>query len=219
MRAITAIAAHRLRAGWRGWAALVLLTGLAGGAVLAAVAGAPRTLTRSFCEFLRETNSAQVLFGPALTGVADGFDLAVGRLPRVTQIAPVVGLNVQPLTASGHIDQAAEVVAPLDGRLGHALERPRMLAGRQPRPDRADEVMVDQIAAGQLHLRVGSPLRIAVLGNSTGSKIRYRTLRVVGVEVIRDSIVPVNVLAQTAYIQAQRGPVPRARAGLSGLRR
>jgi hypothetical protein len=32
MRAITAVALHRLRASWRAWAALVLLTGLAGGA-------------------------------------------------------------------------------------------------------------------------------------------------------------------------------------------
>ena len=79
MRAITAIAARRLRAGWRGWAALALLTGLAGGAVLAATAGARRTES-AFPRFLRETNAAEVLVGPALDGVRDGYDLAVGRL-------------------------------------------------------------------------------------------------------------------------------------------
>ena len=179
MRATSAIAAHRLRAGWRGWAALALLTGLAGGAVLAATAGARRT-DSAFPRFLRDTNSAQVLVGPALSGVGDGFDLAVGRLPGVMRIAPVVGLNAQPLTRAGRVDQAAEVAAPLDGRLGKVLERPRMLAGRQPRPDRPDEVMVDQIAAAQLGLHVGSPLRLAALGNSTGSKIRYLTEHVVG---------------------------------------
>ena len=203
MRAVTAIAAHRLRAGWRGWAALALLTGLAGAAVLAAAAGARRT-DSAFPRFLRETGSAQVLIGPAQSGVGDGFDLAVGKLPGVSQIAPVVGLNAQPLTASGQIDQAAEVAAPLDGRLGHALERPRMLAGREPRPDRADEVMVDQIAAepAQLNLRVGSTLRLVALGNARGSKVVHLTEHVVGIEVLRDSIVPVNALAQTAYIQA-----------------
>lgn len=201
MRATSAIAAHRLRAGWRGWAALALLTGLAGGAVLAATAGARRT-DSAFPRFLRDTNSAQVLVGPALSGVGDGFDLAVGRLPGVVQIAPVVGLNSQPLTRAGRLDEAAEVAVPLDDRLANVLERPRMLAGRQPRPDRPDEVMVDQIAAGPpLYLHVGSTLRLAALGNSKGSQPRYLTEHVVGIEVLRDSIVPVNVLAQTAYIQ------------------
>ena len=201
MRAITAIAGRRLRAGWRGWAALALLIGLAGGAVLAATAGARRTES-AFPRFLRETNAARVLVGPALDGVRDGYDLAVGRLHGVTQIAPVVGLNSQPVLRNGKLDEEAEVVAPLDGRLGRVLERPRLLAGRQPRADRAGEVMVDQIAAGRLDLHVGSTLRLAALGNSPASKIRYLTVRVVGVEVLRDSIVPVNVLAQTAYIQA-----------------
>jgi FtsX-like permease family/MacB-like periplasmic core domain len=201
MRAITAIAGRRLRASWRGWAALALLTGLAGGAVLAATAGARRT-DSAYPRFLLATNSAQVLVGPALSGVENGFDFAVGRLPGVTQFAPVVGLTSVPLTRTGQPDQQSEVVAPLDGRLGHVLERPRMLAGRQPRPDRAGEVMVDQIAAAQLRLHLGSTLRLAAQGNRRGSPVVYRTVRVVGIEVLRDSIVPVNALAQTAYIQA-----------------
>jgi FtsX-like permease family/MacB-like periplasmic core domain len=200
MRAIGAIAAHRLHAGWRGWAALALLIGLAGGAVLAAAAGARRTES-AFPRFLRGTAAASVLVGPARSGVG-GFDLAIGKLPGVTQIAPVVGLNSQPVFASGKLDEAAQVVAPLDGRLGHQLERPRMLAGRQPLPGRADEVMVDQIAAATLHLHVGSTLRLAAVGNRPGSRMRHLSERVVGIEVIADSIVPVNKLAQTAYIQA-----------------
>lgn len=219
MRAIAAIAAHRLRVGWRGWAALALLTGLAGGAVLAAAAGARRTES-AYPRFLRETNSAQVLVSAALDGVSDGFDLAVGRLAGVKQIGPVVGINAQPLNANGKLDEAAEVVAPLDGRMGHVLERPRMLAGRQPNPDRADEVVIDQIAAAQLNVHVGSSLRLEALGNSLGSKIRHLTVHVVGVEVIRDSIVPVNLLAQTAYIQCtlllyrELGPNYRAYDGV-----
>ena len=114
----------------------------------------------------------------------------------------MVGLNSQPVQRNGKLDEQAEVVAPLDGRLGRVLERSRLLAGRQPRADRAGEVMVDQIAAERLDLHVGSTLRLAALPDTQGSKIRYLTVRVVGVAVLRDSIVPVNVLAQTAYIQA-----------------
>lgn len=62
MRVVLAIAAHRLRAGWRGWAALTLLTALSCGAVLAAAAGARRTDT-AFPRFLASSASADVLMG------------------------------------------------------------------------------------------------------------------------------------------------------------
>ena len=208
MRVVLAIAAHRLRRGWRGWAALALLTAFSCGAVLAAAAGARRTDT-AFPRFLAASASADVLMGPAQSGVG-GYDLAVGRLPGVTQIAPVVGLNAGPVVG-GKLQQASEVAAPLDGRLGHQLERPKMLAGREPRPDRADEVMIDQTAASQLRppgskapLRVGSTLRLVATPdpNYPLLRVRHLTVHVVGIEVLADSIVPVNVLAQTAYIQA-----------------
>ena len=88
-----------------------------------------------------------MLVGPAGSGVGD-FDFAIARLPGVTQIAPGRRAELPARAANGKIDEAAEVVAPLDGRLGRQLERPKMLAGRQPSPGQADEVMVDQIAAG-----------------------------------------------------------------------
>lgn len=43
MRVVLRLAAHQLRAGWAGWAVLVLLIAVAGGAVLTAAAGARRT--------------------------------------------------------------------------------------------------------------------------------------------------------------------------------
>ena len=43
MRAVIYLAAHELRARWQGWAVLVVLVAVAGGAVLAAAAGALRT--------------------------------------------------------------------------------------------------------------------------------------------------------------------------------
>ena len=130
MRAVTAIAAHRLRSGWRGWAALALLTGLAGGAVLAATAGARRTES-AFPRFLRATTRPRFSSGRRAPG--GGFDLAVGKLPGVLQIAPVVGLTCPPVTAKGTVDEQSEVVAALDGRLGHRLSG-RMLAAARRGP-------------------------------------------------------------------------------------
>ena len=94
------------------------------------------------------------------------------------------------------------MVAPLDGRLGRQLKRPKMLAGRPPSPDRAGEVMVDQIAARVLGVHVGSVLRLAAMNNDQTAPVRYLIEHVVGIEITSDSIVPVNKLAQTAYIQA-----------------
>jgi hypothetical protein len=45
MRAVVYLAVHELHTRWRGWAVLVLLVAIAGGAVLAAAAGALRTAT------------------------------------------------------------------------------------------------------------------------------------------------------------------------------
>src|SRR5215472_10184950 len=133
MRVVHAIVAQRLRTGWRGWAALTLLIGIAGGAVLAAAAGARRT-DSAYPRFLRATAAADVLAGPALDGVRGGFDFAVGLLPGVQQVAPVVGLNCVPVAPNGKFGEQSEFAAPLDGRLGHQVQRSKMLAGRQPDP-------------------------------------------------------------------------------------
>src|SRR5271169_558369 len=113
MRAITTVAAHRLRASWRAWAALAPLIGLAGGVVMTAAAGARRT-ENAYPQFRRATAAADVLVGSANSGVG-GFDFAIGRLPGVSQIAPVVGLNCAPLSADGKIDEESEVAAPHAG--------------------------------------------------------------------------------------------------------
>ena len=94
------------------------------------------------------------------------------------------------------------MAAPLDGRLGRQLERPKMLAGRPPLPGRADEVMVDQLAARVLGLHVGSVLRLAALNNQPEARCPLPHRARGRHRGARDSIVPVNKLAQTAYIQA-----------------
>ena len=52
------------------------------------------------------------------------------------------------------------MVAPLDGRFGRTMDIPKMLAGRLPGQDAPQEIAVDQIGAQQLHLHVGSVLRM-----------------------------------------------------------
>ena len=200
MRAVRRLVSYRLAAGWPGLVALALLVGLAGGAVLTAVAGARRTAS-AYPRFLVASRASDVLAGPAGTGVR-GYDDALAGLPGVAAIAPMVGLNAQPVGPDGKLDEQAVVSAPLDGRFGHLLEIPKLLAGRQPQPDRPREVMVDQIAARDLHLQVGSRLTLGAVAGSDLRHIRWLSERVVGIMVDRGSVVPVTTLDQVPVIRA-----------------
>ena len=198
MPAALRLVAHEFHARWKGWAVLVLLVGLAGGAVLTAAAGARRTDT-AYPRFLVAYKGSDVLVGPAGERFGGFYDDALARLPGVAAIAPIVGLQALPMGPGGKL-VGATVAAPLDGRFGRTLEVPKMLAGRQPGPDRPGEVMVDQIAARDLHLRVGSRLEMGAITGTGLSHIRRLSERVVGIMVDRGSIVPVTDLDKTPVI-------------------
>ena len=190
MLAVLRLVAHKLRAYWRGWAALALITALAGGAVLATAAGAIRTDT-AYPRFLAASRASDVLVGPAGSGLG-GFYAALPRLPQAAATAPVIGLQVQPLTGSATVDNAASTVAPLDGTLAYQVDVPRLLAGRLPRDDRPGEIAVDQIAAADLSLHVGSTLPMVAVSNGAPARHRMLIEHVVGVLVDRSSVLPVT---------------------------
>jgi hypothetical protein len=200
MRAVLRLAAHKLRTQWQGWVFLALLVGLAGGAVLTAAAGALRT-DSAYPRFLQASKASDVLVSPAGSGLG-GYYNALAGLPGVAAIAPMVGLEALPLGPGGRPSGHNVITAPLDGRFGHLLEIPKMLAGRQPRPDRAGEVMVDQIAAADLHLRVGSRLELGAAAGADTRHIRLLSERVVGIIVSRGSVLPVTTLDKTPVIVA-----------------
>jgi len=160
MTAVWARARSELRAGWRAWVALALLLGMCGGAVTAAAAGARRT-TSAFPRLLEATDSFDVLVNPD-DGDMD-FD-AVERLPQVARTARGAGVAVLPTGPDGRVDlnfgRFFNFVASLDGELAYTMERPKILEGRMPRPDRADEVLLDEGSASREKLRVGSTLSV-----------------------------------------------------------
>jgi hypothetical protein len=108
------------------------------------------------------------------------------------------------------------VAAPLDGRFGHLLERPKLLAGRQPAPGRPAEIMVDETAARALHLRVGSTLVLGAVTNS-GAGRRRLAERVVGIAVTRGSVVPVTALDRVPAILASTALYRRLGPGYLGF--
>ncbi|MGN6173194.1 MAG: hypothetical protein ACTHPS_09605 [Streptosporangiaceae bacterium] len=161
MRAVVYLAARELRARWRGWTLLVLRVAAAGGAVLAAAAGASRTQS-AYPRFLTASKASDVLVAPYFSG-PPGYFGALTRLAGVREVAPFVILDLQPL---GHGSWAARVtstVAPVDGR--QRLDVPKVLAGRLPAADRSDEIAVDHRAAATMGLRVGSVLTMRAVPN------------------------------------------------------
>jgi hypothetical protein len=203
MRAVGSLVAHQLSAAWRGWAALVLLVGFAAGVVLMVVAGAERT-NSAYPRFLVASKASDVLVSPANTGLT-GYYGALSRLREVSVIAPIVGLQAAPMGPGGVPDFSVRVVAPADGRLERLLEVPKLLTGRLPAPGRPGEIAVDQVGAADLHLHVGSRLVLgAVAGNAspTGTRVRRLGVRVVGIVVIRGSVLPVTVLDHAPTVLA-----------------
>lgn len=210
MTAVLSLVAHEFRTRWRGWAALVVLVAVAGGAVLAAVAGARRT-NSAYPRYLRASHASDLLVSPAGSGLT-GYYAALAREPGVAQVAPGVGLNVLPVTHARRLDVATAVEAPGDSRLGRTLDVPKVLAGRLPGPGSPGQIAVDQIAAASLHLRVGSTLAMVALpdvglpgsGDSGGkpSALRKLTERVAGIIVTRASVDPVTDIDKVPFILA-----------------
>ena len=104
------LAAHKLRAGWRGWAALALLTAIAGGAVLAAAAGAIRTDT-AYPRLLAVSRAGDALVSPA-NAAAPGYDYALASLPGVTAAAPVFGIDACPAMPGAVIQKRKTPFSP-----------------------------------------------------------------------------------------------------------
>ena len=137
------------------WArlALVALIAVTSGVVLTAAAGARRTAS-AFSRLIQATNAADVMVNPD-KGVESRLDpAAVGRLPLVAETGHAAGM----LIFDPDADDALLPLASADGRFGYSIDRPNVLHGRLPRPDRADEVLVDPVLADQYNVAVGSTL-------------------------------------------------------------
>ena len=85
MRVVALLVVHELRTRWRGWVVLVLLVGLAGGAVMTAAAGARRT-SSAYPRYLRASHASDLLVSVAGTGLT-GYYGALARQPGVALLA------------------------------------------------------------------------------------------------------------------------------------
>jgi hypothetical protein len=157
MTAVWVRARAELRQRWRASVLLTMVVGLAGGVVLAAVAGARRTDSAMdrFLAYNRPLNVAVE---------AEDLDLrAVQRLPQVADTGMGAYMALAPSTASGAPDPALGSVNPwvaVGGRVGRTSERPLVVAGHLPDPDRPLEAAVDETLAARRRVGPGGTLRM-----------------------------------------------------------
>jgi putative ABC transport system permease protein len=169
-----------LRARWRTWLVLAVLTGLAGGLVTAVAAGARRT-DAAYPALVAWSKAPDDLVSIG-TGLGSGAgatyanvpEAAVSRLPQVTASAPVDSYTVlQPSSAT--------IAAPVNDAVPGALWHRKLLAGRLPDARQPDEVDVSfTVAQASPHLQVGDTLPLLLLG-AKGEPVRVN-LRVVGID-------------------------------------
>lgn len=132
---------------------LVLLAGLAGAVVLAAVAGAHRTDT-AFDRFLTATKGPDAIFQPQSEDELE----QVSALPEVRAVAPLYFMAVAPQGLL--VGSDAGTFAGSDATFGYRLNRPLVLEGRLADPGQVDEVTVNAAMADRLDLSPGDPLTL-----------------------------------------------------------
>jgi len=180
MTVVALVVRAGLRARWRSWLVLAVLTGLAGGLVTAVAAGARRT-DAAYPSLVAWSAAPDdmVSVGTGLGSSAGATyanvpAAAISRLPQVTGSAPLATYTVlQPASAT--------LVAPLTGAIPGTLWHRKLLAGRLPAAGDPDEVDVSfTVTQAAPQLRVGSALPVELLG-ATGKPVRV-TLRVAGID-------------------------------------
>jgi hypothetical protein len=175
MRSVLACAGVNLHR-WRAWLVLTLVAGVAGGAVLACVAGARRT-DSAYPQFARSHLAADMVvyqsFAPGAVRSTFG---QIAHLPQVKVAALLKGYNT---------DGPIAVVPTYS--YGTAENVPKILSGQLPRSDRPGEVALTYTFANARHLSVGSRLVVRFFGPPPVPGRPPQTLpvsmRVVGIEV------------------------------------
>lgn len=135
----------------RSWVVLTLLLGLSSGTVLALASGAHRTGT-AMPRLLRDHRAAQFIIPNY-----DFLDFAATFTPEQIRALPNVA---EVATARSGIFSKGLWLAPIEGATGVTLNRWKVLEGRTPDPDRADEGVVTFLAAEEQDIAVGDRLPI-----------------------------------------------------------
>jgi len=137
---------------------LGILAGVAGGIATAAAAGARRTST-VFDRWSEATDAPDAIVFATQVGIFDADYTPVIELPEVVDagtfsLAPM-GIVIEGVEIGGFVPGGGYEPEP-DDHLFRTIARPLVDEGRLPDPDRADEVFINDVAADEFDLDVGS---------------------------------------------------------------
>ena len=180
------VARRRLGHRWRSWVLLALLTGVASGAVIGAMAGARRTAS-VYDRLVAATDPYEVAFAPgcpssdpgACEPSAPGRSRGSCRSPRSRSSGtlhrvrgadhdggrPVGATRRRGLLRGVGRGRRAGFDRP---RAFTTIQRPHLVKGRRADPDRADEVLLSEITARRVGIDVGDRLEIVPVSCAAG---------------------------------------------------
>ncbi len=188
---------QELRARWLAMVGFAVLIGVLGGVVLATTAGARRTGT-AYDRFLEHARAEDILLG--FLSVQDPlYPELLDTLETSPLVESVVAGAAMGLLPGGTEVRIADSVAPFDTRLLHEIDRPNIVDGRLPDPERPNEVMINPALRDGFGVDVGDQLDFygtteqeyyAHPGQPASTYGERRPLRVVGVGVLPQHVVP-----------------------------
>ncbi len=159
MTAVTAVARSLFRRRWWSVIALGLLVGIAGGAVIAAAAGARRTET-AYPRLNEESAASDVQVSPVVGDV----DLdEVAALPQVERSGRLYAFSIYPDEDGLAAPQTPSAFASADGHLYYDIDRPFLVEGRMPAPDAVDEIVVNGVLSEQRDLGIGDRFPVTLI--------------------------------------------------------
>jgi hypothetical protein len=155
MGAVRMCARSLLRRKVWGTVAVAALVAVAGGTVLAALAGARRT-DSAYPRLMDQLHTSDVNVIPHAYPGVDPAEIA--RLPQVARVAPVLGFGITDRPENGGVpgDFSAYATTSPDGVAYYEADRYDLLDGRLPNPGRSGEILVNASLARRLHARPGT---------------------------------------------------------------
>jgi hypothetical protein len=163
-------------------AGLALLIGLAGGAAVAAAAGARRTET-AYPRFVQAQKGYDLVTG----GFPENIDAEralpqMAAMPEVLEWARVDVVAYGAILPSGRRVSIPELaaVSDLSGRVGYQLNRFKVVSGQMADRRAPDQAMIDFPIADHQKLRVGSTVRF-IVGDPSAKPLRLAPVRIVGI--------------------------------------
>ncbi len=186
--AVATMVRAELRRRWGSLVGVAVLAALVSGAVFLSVAGAQRTAS-AVERFRDRARASDVSYQSAAPEQAEAIRRAVAAQPETAISTTRTLVNGWP-DEPGVPDIA--VLSDPSGVWGHDLDRPRLLAGRFPRPDSADEVLLSATASRLTGAGVGDIIPVhtwtasdleGLFGGTTfpGFNGPHLELRVVGI--------------------------------------